>query len=40
VYGGPWPHDPEDAKLKRHGFRECQAAERELIEAELAKGPA
>lgn len=40
VYGGPWPHDPEDAKLKGHGFRECQAAERELIEAELAKGPA
>ena len=40
VYGGPWPHEPEDRRLKRHGFRACRAAEREQIEAELAKGPA
>ena len=40
VYGGAWPHDPEDQSLKRHGFRKCQAAEREAIEAELAKGSA
>ena len=38
VYGGAWPHDPEDKNLKRHGFRPCHAKERELIEAELAKG--
>jgi hypothetical protein len=40
VYGGPWPHDPEDKLLKRHGFRACQAGERDVVEAELAKGPA
>jgi hypothetical protein len=39
VYGGGWPHDPEDKNLKRHGFRACQAKERELIESALAQGP-
>ena len=38
IYGGPWPHHADDPDLKRHGFRACQAKERELIEAELAKG--
>ncbi len=40
VYGGAWPHDPDDKNLKKHGFRACQANERELVEAELAKGAA
>ena len=40
VYGGAWPHDPDDKNLKKHGFRPCQATERELVEAELAKGAA
>jgi hypothetical protein len=39
VYGGAWPHDPADKNLKRHGFRACQAKERELIESALAEGP-
>ncbi len=39
VYGGAWPHDPEDTRLKRRGFRACRSAEQERIEAELAKGP-
>jgi hypothetical protein len=38
VYGGPWPHHADDPDLKRHGFRACDAKERQLIEAELAKG--
>lgn len=38
VYGGPWPHHADDPDLKRHGFRACDTKERELIEAELAKG--
>lgn len=38
VYGGPWPHHADDPDLKRHGFRACYTKERELIEAELAKG--
>jgi hypothetical protein len=37
VYGGPWPHHADDTDLKRHGFRACDAKEREAIEAELAK---
>ena len=40
VYGGAWPHDPEDTRLKRRGFRACRSAEQERIGAELAKGPA
>ena len=39
VYGGAWPHDPDDKNLKKHGFRPCQTNERELVEAELAKAP-
>ena len=40
VYGGAWPHDPEDKRLKRRGFRACRAEERDRINEELAKGPA
>lgn len=40
IYGGAWPHDPEDKRLKRRGFRACRAEERDRINGELAKGPA
>lgn len=40
IYGGAWPHDPEDKRLKRRGFRACRTEERNRIEGELAKGPA
>ena len=38
VYGGAWPHEPEDKNLKRHGFRTCRAAERQLVEEALDQG--
>ena len=40
IYGGAWPHDPDDKRLKRRGFRACRTKERNMIEAALAKGPA
>jgi len=40
VYGGQWPHDPDDKLLKRHGFRARRAGEQDAVEAALAKGPA
>ncbi len=38
VYGGPWPHQPDDPELKRHNFRPCSPEEREKIEAAIAQG--
>jgi hypothetical protein len=38
VYGGPWPHNPDDPELKRHGFKPCSAEEREKVQAALAEG--
>ena len=40
VYGGPWPHNPDDPQLKRHGFRPCSPEERGKVEAALAQGDA
>lgn len=37
VYGGDWPHDPEDRTLKRHGFQPCADAVRTAVLAAIGE---
>lgn len=37
VYGGDWPHDPEDRTLKRNGFRPCADAVRSAVLAAIGE---